>query len=298
MSAFFGLELKEGRAEYFRASSFTPLVLLQRATIVFTSSKTLPLGCVVQLKSRMKHEPSQVLASFIIGKVESVALNCEFSDDVRLSISREGEGDKDEDFDFAVHVTGLVVFNLDTGDRDELEENEGEDMSSDDSEPEEEEEDSLSWTSDTTTDEEKGREEAEGDTRAIRCLSKAPAHLHITSKEWKYEHEERVRIQREALEKPIEEEIRCESLIEKRWSGGETNAMMKKKDLKSRVAQKEARIFQILLTRGSCAHLALPRHLQSQLGCSLPIMRKLLGRKKNNRRDYKRQLKSKRPNKL
>lgn len=208
MSAFFGLELKEGRAEYFRASSFTPLVLLQRATIVFTSSKTLPLGCVVQLKSRMKHEPSQVLASFIIGKVESVALNCEFSDDVRLSISREGEGDKDEDFDFAVHVTGLVVFNLDTGDRDELEENEGEDMSSDDSEPEEEEEDSLSWSSDTTTDEEKGREEAEGDTRAIRCLSKAPAHLHITSKEWKYEHEERVRIQREALEKPIEEEIR------------------------------------------------------------------------------------------
>jgi hypothetical protein len=134
MSAFFGLELKEGRAEYFRASSFTPLVLLQRATIVFTSSKTLPLGCVVQLKSRMKHEPSQVLASFIIGKVESVALNCEFSDDVRLSISREGEGDKDEDFDFAVHVTGLVVFNLDTGDRDELEENEGEEMSSDDSE--------------------------------------------------------------------------------------------------------------------------------------------------------------------
>ena len=81
-------------------------------------------------------------------------------------------------------------------------------MSSDDSEPEEEEEDSLSWSSDTTTDEEKGREEAEGDTRAIRCLSKAPAHLHITSKEWKYEHEERVRIQREALEKPIEEEIR------------------------------------------------------------------------------------------
>ena len=208
MSAFFGLELNEGQAEYFRASAFTPLVLLQRATIVFTSAKTLPLGCVVRLKSRIKHGPSQVLASFIIGKVESVSLNCEFSDDVRLSISREEEGDTEEGFDFSVHVTGLVVFNTDTGGAVDLEENEDEDMSSDDSEEEEEDSDSLSWSSDTTTDEDLGREKEEPEEdRAIRCLTKAPAHVHVSTKEWKYEQEERLRIQREAIEKPIEEEV-------------------------------------------------------------------------------------------
>ena len=121
----------------------------------------------------MKHEPSQVLASFIIGKVESVALNCD-DIDAHFDISREGEGDKDEDFDFAVHVTGLVVFNLDTGDRDELEENSGEDMSSDDSEPEEED---FVLVVELTQppDEEKGREEVgrRKDTRAIRCLEQS-----------------------------------------------------------------------------------------------------------------------------
>ncbi len=210
MSTFFGLLLKERHAEYFRASMFAPCVLLQRATIVFKPSNALPIGCVVRIKARMKHEPSQVLASFIVGKVESVALNCEFSDDVRLSISREGGGDNEDnkDYDFTVHITGLVMYNddIDRNEKDEIEENEDEDMSSDDSE--EEEESSLSWSSDTTTDEEMdGEREGEGKVRSIRCLVKAPEHLLISPKEWKYEHEERIRIQREAIEKPIEEEI-------------------------------------------------------------------------------------------
>ena len=96
----------------------------------------------MRIIARMKHEPSQVLASFIVGKVESVALNCEFSDDVRL-LSREGGGDNEDnkDYDFTVHVTGLVMYNddIDRNEKDEIEENEDEDMkTSDDSEEEEE----------------------------------------------------------------------------------------------------------------------------------------------------------------
>jgi len=222
MSAFFGLELNEGQAEYFRASAFTPLILLQRATIVFTSAKTLPLGCVVRLKSRIKHEPSQVLASFIVGKVESVSLNCEFSDDVRLSISREGEGDTEEGFDFSVHVTGLIVFNTDTGGAVDLEENEDEDMSSDDSEEEEEDSDSLSWSSDTTTDEDSGREKEEvEEDRAIRCLTKAPAHVHVQRRSGNTSKKNGFAYSAKRMKSPSRKKCNGESLIERLWSGGE-----------------------------------------------------------------------------
>ena len=95
---------------------------------------------------------------------------------------------------------------IDRNEKDEIEENEDEDMkTSDDSE--EEEESSLSWSATQPRTKKWMVKRRRRKVRSIRCLVKAPEHLLISPKEWKYEHEERIRIQHEAIEKPIEEEI-------------------------------------------------------------------------------------------
>jgi len=214
MSAFFGIELiaNDNVGEYFRPSSFTPFVTIQRATLVIkatkstttTSTYTSTNGRVVRLKSRMKHEPSRVLATFIVGKTESIALDVEFSESTRFSVSCEED---DEDLiSFVVHVTGRIAYNVA---RDDF-------MSDEDDESESESDESeLSWASATTDegdshelDEEGGEREEEENAIAIECLVKPPDHLRISSKEWKYEVDERMRVQREALEKAIDEEMK------------------------------------------------------------------------------------------